>query len=334
MTSVSPRASTRKRKTDDGPSEIVLIDIGDIRPAPENDTLYRPVLMTDPEIIKLGASIKSGLREPLVLSLDNFIISGHRRYAACKLAGLTLISCRYENVRRDTDPDRFLTLLREYNRQRVKSLDEQIREAVIDADPEEARAELIDYRREKSKVGQDPLSMGEVKNRKRISAAKGEFCTAIKNVINERREYWPLSDRQIHYALLNNPPLKHASKTNSQYQNDVASYKSLVELVTRMRIAGMIPFNAIADETRPFTIWNVHREPGAFIANQIDEFLKGYFRDFMQSQQNHVEVVVEKNTVAGIIRPVCSEFCIPMTSGRGYCSLPPRHDMADRRAHV
>lgn len=308
-----------------------MVELCDIQPAPENDTLYRPVDPNDPAIISLAESIQvHGLREPLVLSLDGYILSGHRRFAACKLLGLTTVPVRYENVRRDTDPDRFLTLLREFNRQRVKSLDEQIREAVIDADPEEARDELVLFRREKSKVGHVPLFMGDVKTRKQISAAKWEFCTTIKNVVQARRKFWPLSDRQIHYAILNIPPLIHSGKPDSRHANDLKSYKSLVELLTRMRLAGEIPFEAIGDETRPFIEWDVHDDPGAFVAKEIDNFLKGYYRNLLRSQPNHVEVVVEKNTVAGIVKTVVRDFTMQMTSGRGYCSLPPRHAMAQR----
>jgi hypothetical protein len=307
------------------------VPLWQIHPAPENDKLYRPVLESDPEIVALAESIRRwGLREPLVLSDDDYILSGHRRFAACRLAGLRTVPVRREHVRREDNPDKFVTLLREYNRQRVKSLDEQIREAVIDADPDEARAELLDYRRAAAKVGHVPLLLVDGRPRRRISQAKDEFLAAVLKVLEDRRDFWPLSDRQIHYPLLNDPPLKHRSKPDSRYRNDQASYKALCDLLTRARLTGLIPFEAIGDETRPFTSWCVHREPGAFVAQEIDAFLKGYFRDLMQSQPNHVEVVVEKNTVAGIVRPVCADFCIPMTSGRGYCSLPPRHAMAQR----
>ena len=50
----------------------------------------------------------------------------------------------------------------------------------------------------------------------------------------------------------------------------------------------------------------------------------------MQSQPNHIEIVVEKNTVAGLIQTVSGEFTIPQTSGRGFCSLPPRRAMLKR----
>lgn len=97
-----------------------------------------------------------------------------------------------------------------------------------------------------------------------------------------------------------------------------------------MRLVGEIPFEAIGDETRPFIEWDVHDDPGAFVAKEIDDFLKNYYRNLLRSQPNHVEVVVEKNTVAGIVKAVVRDFTMKMTSGRGYCSLPPRHAMAQR----
>src|SRR5207302_7052780 len=63
---------------------------------------------------------------------------------------------------------------------------------------------------------------------------------------------------------------------------------------------------------------------------QLDGFLKFYYRNLMQSQPNHIEIVGEKNTVAGIIRPVAMDYTVPYTIGRGYSSLPPRRDMAVR----
>src|SRR5579871_1789829 len=50
----------------------------------------------------------------------------------------------------------------------------------------------------------------------------------------------------------------------------------------------------------------------------------------MQSQPNHVEIVGEKNTIEGVIRPIAMDYTIPYTIGRGYSSLPPRYAMAQR----
>lgn len=139
-----------------------------------------------------------------------------------------------------------------------------------------------------------------------------------------------MSERQIHYNLLNDPPLVHASKPDSRYRNDHNSAKQLSDLVTRARLEGTIPEDAVCDETRPVTTWNIHRAAGDFVELQMKRFLNGYWRDLMQSQPNHLEILAEKNTVAGILRDVASEFGIPITSGRGFASLPPRIAMKNR----
>jgi len=103
-----------------------------IRPSPENEKLYRPVDPDDPEVKALADSIREhGVQEPLVVTRDCWIISGHRRYVAARLAGLQRVPCRVHPIRREDHPDQFIRLLREFNRQRVKSLNEKVREEVV-----------------------------------------------------------------------------------------------------------------------------------------------------------------------------------------------------------
>jgi hypothetical protein len=119
-------------------------------------------------------------------------------------------------------------------------------------------------------------------------------------------------------------------KPRSRYRNDPASYKCLVDLLTRARLEGRVPMEAIDDETRPVALWNVFPNVQEYIAATSKNLFKNYWRDLLASQPNHVELVVEMNTVAGIVRPLAAEFCLTMTSGRGYCSLPPRAAIARR----
>jgi hypothetical protein len=124
--------------------------------------------------------------------------------------------------------------------------------------------------------------------------------------------------------------LIHASKPNSRYANNLESYKACTEIVTRARLEGLIAWEAIDDPTRPVTLWSVHRDQGLFFREQLDGFLKGYARDLMQSQPNHVEIVAEKLTVEIIVQDVARDYGIPITVGRGYSSTPPRWKMAQR----
>jgi hypothetical protein len=309
--------------------QVEEIPIGDIHPSAENNKVYQPLSLGHADDAELVKSIRSrGVMDPLIITLDNFILSGHRRHWAAGKAGLKSVPCRRIGIWRD-DPE-FLPLLAECNKQRNKSFDEILRETIIASDPEEAHRSLREYRQRAAQVSTDTIQLhGKVK-RRRITKAKQPLLDAIRAIIRSLRPYWPVTDRQIHYALLNAPPLIHASKPNSRYRNDLKSYKAACELITRARLTGQIAFPAIHDPTRPVVQWEVHRGPGPFIQTEMDRFLKGYSRDLQVSQPCHIEIVGEKNTIESILRPVAADYCIPLTIGRGYASLPPRHGMVQR----
>jgi hypothetical protein len=84
-----------------------------------------------------------GLQEPLVVTLDNYIVSGHRRHAALERLGRVWAPCRVVPVHRQSmTTDEYVTLLREHNRQRNKTVAEQVREELVDIDPEQAYQRL------------------------------------------------------------------------------------------------------------------------------------------------------------------------------------------------
>jgi hypothetical protein len=325
------RYAKQRQRAKNQTSLIFDVPLDSIRPSPENDTLYHPIDRSAPDIKALVASIKAhGVKEPLVITRDRWILSGHRRHVAARAAGLTTVSCRIEPITRGDDPERFLILLREFNRQREKSFDEKLREEVVSADPDEAYESLVDYRRQQAHIDVEMIEMSEAKRRATITKAKVPFINKIIEVLNKRRKFWPISERKIHYALLNDPPLIHAGKPDSRYANTRNCSQSLSELLTRARLAGLISMAAVSDETRPTTTWQVHRGVQDFLRGELATLLKGFWRDLMQSQPNHIEIIDEKNTLTPVIKPVAMEYCIPLTSGRGYCSLPPRHDIATR----
>jgi len=309
--------------------EITYRSLSEIRPSPENDKLYRPVNTKDPSFRAFLKEVRlNGITDPLIITADGYICSGHRRFAAAEEIGLETVPCRIANIYRD-DPG-FLPFLKACNQQRVKTIDEVLREEVVSANPEEAYRALREHRRKRASVRLDEIDMGGVKHRARITKAKRPFLDAILRILSEYENSWPLSVRQIHYYLLNDPPLIHASKSESRYRNTMQCYKAADELITRARLTGEISFDAVHDPTRPVVTWRVDQHPGPFIRRQLNDFLKGFYRDLMQSQPNHIEVIGEKNTIEGAIRPVAMEYTIPYCIGRGYSSLPPRCEMAQR----
>jgi hypothetical protein len=302
-----------------------------IAPAPLNDQLYDPVDENEPSFRALVENIReNGILEPIVVSSDGYILSGHRRHAAACRLELDRIPVRIRHdVSYEGDRDEFLRLLASYNRQRVKTTAEQVREEVA-LMSERSCARVRRFRRDAAVV--DGNCAVELRARRRRSAIRDklELREAIIAVVRNEERNWPLSDRSVFYRLLNIPGLLRNDRTRVPFANTPAAYDDVTNMLTRLRLDGSVPFEAIADETRPVVMWDTHRAAGDFVRRECDRFLTGYWRDLLQSQPNWIELLVEKNTVASQLRAVAGKYTIPMTSGRGYSSLPPRKEMVDR----
>lgn len=334
MTPKTAIKAPKTEKTAKSPTCRVFIDPRQLKPSPENEKIYRPVNPKDPEVIALGKSIsKNGVLEELKITKDWYIVSGHRRQVGAILAGLDVVPCTVLDYYRGggdeaDDPDSYIRLLASHNCQRVKSRAEAAREAFVKVDKEDAYRRLIEYRDESARIIVETQPVRYRGPRPKINMnIKGAMVTAIIGVIFALRNLWPISVRQVHYRLLNNPPMRNK---RDRYENNSQCYDDTSDLLVRLRLTGKVPWEAIGDDTRPQTIWSVHTGPSTFIEKELSGFLRGYRRNLQQSQPNHIEVVAEKLTVEGIIRPVCGKYNIPYSIGRGYDSITPVKAMADR----
>jgi hypothetical protein len=322
----------RSHKPETGLVTIRHVPLASITPSDINDDVYRPPSAEDSDIQEMARSMSEhGVLQPLTITRDGFILSGHRRHCAATVAGLETVPVVIEDITRD-DPA-FPRLLVMHNQQRQKSIAELMAEQVVQSSSDDAHRELVQHRTARSRkatAGASTMNGIGHRHRAAISISKRPMLDAVLAVLDDLREFWPLSLRTVHYNLLNNPPLRHANKVNSRYYNHKRCYKDLSSLCTRARVAGLLTWDAIEDPTRPVTTWNIHRNAGDYIREQFAGFMGGYWRDLLQSQPDHIEVVGEKNTLAKIISPVCSDYTVPLTIGRGFCSLPPRKAIYDR----
>lgn len=322
----------RRRKTETGLVSIQRVPLESITPSRLNDSVYRPPSADDPDIQEMARSMREhGVLQALTITCDGFILSGHRRYCAATLAGLETVPVVVENITRN-DPA-FPRLLVTHNQQRQKNVAELLAEQVVQRSGEDAHRELVQYRterRRKAIAGACLMELTTTRRRSLITANKQPMLDAVLRVLDDLREFLPVSTRTIHYNLLNDPPLRHARKPGRRYKNNRNCYGDLSDLCTRARLCGLLPFDAISDETRPVQSWAIYRSAGDFLRDKVQRFLRGYWRDLMQSQPNHVEVIGEKNTLLPIIGPVCQDYTVPLTISRGFCSIPPRWEIFTR----
>jgi hypothetical protein len=152
---------------------------------------------------------------------------------------------------------------------------------------------------------------------------------AVVEVLENLADYLPVSLRAVHYRLLVKTFFRN-SKARTPYRNDLASYKDLSDLVTRMRLHRLIGWDCISDETRPVDTWQCWRNAADFIGEKCDDFLTGYARDLLQSQAQHFEIVVEKLTVRNFITRVAARYCMPVVIMRGNSGIDARYQIVQR----
>ena len=307
-----------------------------VHPSPENDDLYGAV-QHDEQMEALIKSIgRRGIEEPLIVTEDKFILSGHRRYFALKCLDFEVVPVRIKRGIRHEANDEFHRLLAEYNPQRIKTAGSLLKEALLRLDGSDARTLIRDHKQASVEVDAEFLKVDGVKSVSPVSDKKQGFLTAVQGVIDDLREYWPLSIRQIHYRLLNSPPLTSEPKKSKfksehyRYRNNRRSYEALVELLKSARYHGHVSMTCIDDPTRPMFAWRGWTGVSQFIQAQMEGFLTGYHRDRQLDQPRHIEVLGEKNTLLQILKPVCREYYVPLTLGRGYASIPVWRNIAKR----
>lgn len=124
---------------------IVEKSLSELKPYPNN-----PKIHTDYQIDQIAASIKltKGLRQPIVIDKDNYIICGHGRYLAAQKLGYETVPC--ELIDNLTDDE-----IRAY-----RLIDNRISEGEYDIDLE--FSELQDIELDMSEFDFDSFSIDEI----------------------------------------------------------------------------------------------------------------------------------------------------------------------------
>lgn len=125
-----------------------------------------------------------------------------------------------------------------------------------------------------------------------------------------------LTLRQLYYQLV----------TKNIIKNEERSYKNLSSLVSDGRLAGRIDWDAIEDRVRVPVIPSEWRD----LASLVDSALYSYRLPRWEKQIYYVELWVEKDALAGVLRPLASQYHIPLMVNRGYSSQSAMYEASKR----
>jgi hypothetical protein len=321
------------------PVNITSVLTDSIKQTPENWDIYRWDACDDPAFLDLIESVRAeGVLEPLVISVDRYVLSGHRRLRAAQAAGVEDVPVIIEPIEIEPmESEERVRLLIKHNRgSRRKTQEEILRENMAEIDPSAAIAEAENRRvrhLEKSEgIFEHVKAVGVIK-RHDPRGKRREIFEAVVTILGDfnQRRLLPVSVRGIHYKLLAMKVETSSQKRGHLYGTGGNDSKTLSRLITDARSWGLIEDSWISDETRPTYEPALFASPADYVEEEMANILGGYWVDPHVDQESHVEIVVEKNTVFPLIRSKAgSVMRMPVSSGRGYSSYSQRARLHER----
>lgn len=152
-----------------------------------------------------------------------------------------------------------------------------------------------------------------------ISADRLALIATINQILAEyEAQGYDLSVRQAYYQLV----------ARNIVPNTEKSYKRVCEVISDGRLAGLIDWDMIKDRGRE-CIRPVHWNSPADI---VDAAASQFRIDKWAEQPHHVEVMVEKQALEGVLVPVCKELDIPFSANKGYSSSSAMYEAGQRLA--
>jgi len=133
----------------------------------------------------------------------------------------------------------------------------------------------------------------------------------VQEVLAELEDYKPLTLRQVYYQLVG----------RGYIENKVSQYGMLSNLLKWARIHGHIAWEDVEDRVRAFHNARGFENKESFIKQEIKNFLYGYRRHLLQTQEKYIEVWIEKDALSSIFRRIAMPYCIPTVVCRGFSSV-------------
>ncbi len=138
----------------------------------------------------------------------------------------------------------------------------------------------------------------------KFSDASLKMIDIFNGILDEYRlQGFRLSLRQLYYQGV----------ARGHIENSQRSYKNIGNLVSNARQAGLIDWDMIEDRNRETVIPQHWNNP----AEIVEAAANSYRIDKWANQPIHIEVMVEKDALSGVLVPVCRRLDIGITANKG-----------------
>jgi hypothetical protein len=130
----------------------------------------------------------------------------------------------------------------------------------------------------------------------------------------------PMTLRQLYYRCV----------SAGAHENSEREYNRLKKIMGRLREDGTVPRTWMVDHIRD----TLKPSSWSSLADFADTVRDAYRKDFWSSLDHYVEVILEKDTLAGTIQPVTEEYDVALRVCRGYSSISFAGEIADQWAKI
>jgi hypothetical protein len=142
------------------------------------------------------------------------------------------------------------------------------------------------------------------------------IATADQIVSDYQAQGFRLTLRQLYYQFV----------SRNLIPNTERAYKNLGEAISDGRLCGLLDWEAIEDRIR------VPVRPPEFddLADLVEAALQTYRLPRWDGQEHYVELWVEKDALAGVLRPLAMQYHVTLMVNRGYSSQSAMYDAHER----
>ena len=122
--------------------------------------------------------------------------------------------------------------------------------------------------------------------------------------------------RQVYYQLV----------ARNILRNSDPAYNKTSKVLTMARMEYLVDWDAIVDRVRIPVMPNQYKSMSSFIDAMKNEYRTYRWKD----QRHYVEVMVEKEALAGILEPITNKYHVSLLVNKGYASSSAIYDVVLR----
>jgi hypothetical protein len=159
---------------------------------------------------------------------------------------------------------------------------------------------------------------------------RAELGRKLVEIAEEGDRGQPKTGRRFYYLALSHGYVRpDMSATDEGKKSRDSAYKKVTDILGALRMNGDLGWDAVLDLTRELDQWLAYDSP----RDARERMRRIYDEDRWLGQPSYAILIVEKDTMEPVCKPIAGRWRMPFASSRGYSSLKLQHDVADMLRH-